>query len=71
MIRTDARVAFLLALLLAVHVLSGCSGEQAYHAGQRWRQDECKRLPDKAEYDRCMANASMSYETYKRETGRK
>jgi hypothetical protein len=54
-----------------VLLLAGCSSEQAYRAGQGWQQNQCKRLPDKAEYDRCMANASMSHDTYKRETERK
>ena len=53
--------------MLVVSVLSGCSGEQAYRAGQGWQQEQCKRIPDKTEYDRCMASASMSHDTYKRE----
>jgi hypothetical protein len=54
-------------MLLIVVALPGCSGEQAYRAGQGWQQNQCKRIPDKAEYDRCMADASMSHDTYKRE----
>jgi hypothetical protein len=64
------RIGTLLLLLSAGHFLPGCSGEQAYRAGQGWQQNQCMRLPDKAEYDRCMANASMSHDTYKRETGK-
>jgi len=52
---------------LVVLLLAGCSSEQAYRAGQGWQENQCKRIPDKAEYDRCMANASMSHDTYKRE----
>lgn len=59
----------LLFALLVLSTLSGCTGEQAYAGGQAWQQNQCKRLPDKAEYDRCMASASMSHDTYKRETG--
>jgi len=55
---------------LIVLLLAGCSSEQAYRAGQGWQQNQCMRIPDKAEYDRCMANASMSYDAYKRETGK-
>ena len=57
-------------LLFAVLILAGCSAEQAYHAGQGWQRNECARIPQKAEYDRCMAGASGSYESYKRETAR-
>ena len=58
------------ALLFAILVLAGCSAEQGYNAGQAWQRNQCSRIADKAEYDRCMASASMSHDTYKRETGR-
>jgi hypothetical protein len=64
----------LLALpLLAAMSLSACTAEQAYGTGQAYQRNQCSRLPDKAEYDRCMSGTSTSYETYKREreTGRK
>lgn len=54
-------------LMLTVASLSACTAEQAYRGGQGWQQNQCKRLPDKAEYDRCMASANTSYDTYKRE----
>ena len=50
--------------------LSGCTGEQAYNAGQNWQRNQCTRYPDKADYDRCMADANRSYDAYKRETGK-
>ena len=56
-------------ILLAVLALAGCSGEQAYSAGQNWQRNQCARTPDRAEYDRCMADANRSYGSYKRETG--
>jgi hypothetical protein len=50
-------------------LLAACSAEQGYNAGQGWQRNQCMRIPDKAEYDRCMAGASTSYDSYKRETG--
>ena len=58
------------ALCLAL-LVAGCSAEQAYHAGQGWQQNQCMRIPGKAEYDRCMAEAGQSYHSYKRETERR
>ena len=58
-------------IIVLALVLAGCSGEQAYNAGQNWQRNQCTRLPDKAEYDRCMASANASYDSYKRETERK
>jgi hypothetical protein len=59
-----------LAFIALLITLPACTSEQAYRSGQAWQQNQCKRIPDKAEYDRCMANASMSHDTYKRETGK-
>ena len=55
------------ALVLLIF-LGGCSAEQAYRSGQGWQQNQCNGIADKAEYDRCMSKAGMSYESYKRET---
>ena len=49
---------------------SGCTREQAYGAGQAWQRQECIRIPDKTQYERCMRDADMSYDTYRRETGK-
>ncbi len=56
-------------ILLLVLALAGCSGEQAYSAGQNWQRNQCARTLERAEYDRCMADANRSYDSYKRETG--
>jgi len=58
-------------IIVLALALAGCSGEQTYSAGQNWQRNQCTRLPDKAEYDRCMADANRSYDSYKRETGTK
>jgi hypothetical protein len=64
---TRSSLAFLCLLVLVAAGPAGCSGEQAYSAGQSWQRNQCARLPDKAEYDRCMADANRSYDSYKRE----
>jgi hypothetical protein len=55
--------------LLPVLFLASCSAEQAYGSGQAWQRNQCARLPDKAEYDRCMGKTDTSYDSYKRESG--
>jgi len=54
--------------LVAVLSLPACTAEQAYGSGQLWQQNQCSRLPDKAEFDRCMSKASTGYESYKGQT---
>ena len=47
--------------------LAACTNEQVYGTGQAWQRNQCARLPDKAEYDRCMAGASTTYDSYKKQ----
>ena len=54
--------------LLPVSLLPACTAEQAYGTGQAWQQNQCSRIPDKAEADRCMSRANTSYDSYKRQT---
>jgi hypothetical protein len=58
-----ARTVLLLSLFL-----SACTAEQAYNSAQGWQQNRCNGIPDKTEYDRCMAGATAPYDAYKRQT---
>ena len=58
----------ILAASLVALCLSACTTEQAYNSAQGWQQNQCNKIPDKAEFDRCMSKASTSYESYKRQT---
>ena len=60
-------ISILAAALVAV-CLSACTTEQAYNSAQGWQQNQCGRIPDKAEFDRCMSRAGTSYESYKRQS---
>jgi hypothetical protein len=55
-----------LASLLAV-TFSACTAERAYYSAQGWQRNQCDKLPDRAEFDRCMSKASATYESYKRQ----
>ena len=47
-------------------LLSACTSEQRYDAGQGWRQNECNKIVDKDERDRCFNAANLSYDAYRR-----
>jgi hypothetical protein len=47
---------------------SGCTAQQAYYAGQTWQRNECSKIADSTERERCMGSTNTSYETYKRQT---
>jgi len=38
-----------------------------YGAGQGWQRQECIKINDMQERNRCMASVSMSYDEYKRQ----
>ena len=49
-------------------VASGCSWQQAYWASQGWQRNQCNRLVEQTERERCLRNANMPYEDYRRQT---
>jgi hypothetical protein len=48
-------------------LLASCSTQQLYHSVQGWQQQECRKLPDAAERQRCAASNATSYEDYRRQ----
>lgn len=56
--------------LVAVTVLGGlggCASEQWYGAGQLWQRQECNKMPDAQQRNRCMTGTSTSYDQYQRQ----
>ena len=59
----------LLVTLIAGALLMACSSEQLYATGRNAQRAECLKRADMAERDRCLKDAELPYETYRRETG--
>jgi hypothetical protein len=53
---------------LIVAALGGCSSQELYGGGQNWQRNECRKLPDVQERERCAASTSMSFEEYRRQS---
>ena len=53
----------LIAVLLAVFVITGCSYRGVYEGIQTSKQQECANLPP-TQYEECMEGADLSYEDY-------
>lgn len=51
------------AAILCWLVLSACTNQQLYEAGQHNQQLKCQELPQN-QYEECMARASESYQDY-------
>jgi hypothetical protein len=48
-------------------LLSGCSTRMAYDSAQGWQRQQCFKLEDPQQRQRCLKSASGSYEDYQRE----
>ena len=55
----------LAALLLAVAAAGGCTSEQIYNSAQGWRRNECYKLADLEQRDRCLAEANRPFDAYR------
>jgi hypothetical protein len=56
------------AITVTIVAATGCTTQQLYTTGQSWQRNQCTRLVDQQERERCMANAGASYETYKKQS---
>lgn len=48
-------------------VLMGCSSQQLYSAGQASQRNECNRLVDVQERQRCIAHANLPHDVYQQQ----
>ena len=53
--------------LLGICLLPACSSQQLYKSAQSARQNECLKIIDSAEMQRCMAAANKDYDQYSKE----
>ncbi|MDD4881366.1 MAG: hypothetical protein PHR30_09390 [Gallionellaceae bacterium] len=53
--------------MIALLTLPACSAEQVYATGRNWQRQECAKLADLQERERCQADADQPYNAYKRE----
>jgi hypothetical protein len=58
-----SKTASIIMPLLMLASVSACTTEGGYGAAQAWHRNQCNRLPDKAEADRCLGR-DVSYDTY-------
>ena len=59
----------LFALLFAAAATAGCSSQQTYASGQAWQQNQCQKILDMQERERCLAPTRESYDSYQRKAG--
>ncbi len=57
----------LFTVLLASTLTAACSSEQLYTTGRNAQRSECIKRPDAQERDRCLKDAGLSHDAYKRE----
>ncbi|MBI3563528.1 MAG: hypothetical protein HY080_17625 [Gammaproteobacteria bacterium] len=47
---------------------SGCTSERAYDSGQAYQRNECNKILDNNEHERCLNKINTSYDDYKHQT---
>ena len=62
------RALFVITISFFAALLSACTAEQVYVTGQGWHRSECAEKLDKVDYERCMRDADMPYDSYRRQT---
>jgi uncharacterized protein YcfL len=50
-----------------VLLLAGCSSDQLYASGRNAQRNTCMKQADAAARDRCMQDAGMSHDVYRKE----
>lgn len=60
-------IALVAGAFAGVAVVSGCTSRQAYMVGQGWQRNECTKILNQQDQQRCMAGANTSYDQYKRQ----
>ncbi len=61
------RLTHLLTAILVCLLGAACSSQQTYATGQTWQRNECNKIIDMQERQRCVAKANDSYDTYQKQ----
>jgi len=51
---------------LVLAVLAACTTEQIYDSGRAWQRSQCAKVIDRREYERCLRDADLAYDEYKK-----
>jgi outer membrane protein assembly factor BamD (BamD/ComL family) len=56
-------------LVFAASLAAGCSAEQVYNAAAGWRRNECYKIGDLEQRERCLKEADRPYDVYRSQSG--
>lgn len=62
----SSRLTVAVAGIAVTLIAAGCTARQAYNTGQAWQRNECNKLIDVAERERCLRGTNTPYEDYRR-----
>lgn len=68
--RTAAAIRAAVGTLVLGAGAAGCTTQQLYDSGQGWQREQCARLQDAAERERCRASTARSFDDYQAEAAR-
>ena len=61
------RFVHLLTVIVTGLLGAACSSRQTCTSGQTWQRNECNKIIDMQERQRCVAKADESYDTYQKQ----
>ena len=53
---------------MSITLFSACSTQQFYQTTQAWQRNQCYKLEDMQERNRCLSNANDSFDDYKKKS---
>jgi uncharacterized protein YxeA len=57
----------ILAITLCL-LLNACSSQQAFNAASTWQRNECNKITESTQRQKCMDGVNTSYDDYKRQS---
>jgi hypothetical protein len=63
-----SRMSFLIPAAAVALLGTACTSQTAYYTTQELQKEQCRKLLDMAERQRCEKSATMGYDQYKAET---
>ncbi len=65
---TMKKISALLLCVLSAALFSACSTQQLYQTTQAWQRNQCYKLEDMQERNRCLSNADDAFDDYKKQS---
>ena len=60
----------LITVVFLTGLTTACTSQGTYESGREWQKNECYKIANPSERERCLQNISPAYETYQQQIKR-